>query len=129
MSNILVDDVFVDETNANAIFTVRLDVADINPITVSYQTDVNTATYSSSQDFVFTSGTLTFNPGEVSKTVSVSITNNAIAEAIENFELDLFSASVNATIVDASALGTIYDNDAPSGTPVVTINDFIVDEA
>ena len=89
MSNILVDDVFVDETNANAIFTVRLDVADINPITVSYQTDVNTATYSSSQDFVFTSGTLNFAPGERVKTVLVTMSNGSIAEAIENFELDL----------------------------------------
>jgi hypothetical protein len=36
MSNILVDDVFVDETNANAIFTVRLDVANANTVTVNY---------------------------------------------------------------------------------------------
>ena len=90
---------------------------------------LNTATYGGNQDFVFTSGTLTFNPGEVSKTVSVSITNDAIAEAIENFELNLSSPSANATIADASALGTIIDNDAPSGTPVVSINDFTIDEA
>ncbi len=129
MTTIRVDDAFVDETNATANFTVWLDVADANPVTVNYRTDLNTATYGGNQDFVFTSGTLTFNPGEVSKTVSVSITNDAIAEAIENFELNLSSPSANATIADASALGTIIDNDAPSGTPVVSISDFTVDEA
>jgi len=126
MTTIRVDDAFVDETNATANFTVWLDVADANPVTVNYRTDLNTATYGGNQDFVFSSGTLTFNPGEVSKTVSVSITNDAIAEAIENFELNLSSPSANATIADASALGTIIDNDAPSGTPVVSINDFTV---
>ncbi|SEP63509.1 beta strand repeat-containing protein [Nitrosomonas ureae] len=129
MTTIRVDDVFVDESNATANFTVWLDVANAAPVTVNYRTDLNTATYAGNQDFVFTSGTLTFNPGEISKTVSVSITNNAIAEAIENFEFNLSSPSANATIADASALGTIFDNDAPSGTPVVSINDFTVDEA
>ena len=127
MTTIRVDDVFVDESNATANFIVWLDVANAAPVTVNYRTDLNTATYGGNQDFVFTSGTLTFNPGEVSKTVSVSITNNAIAEATENFELNLSSPSANATIADASALGTIFDNDAPSGTPVVSINDFTVD--
>ena len=64
MTTIRVDDAFVDETNATANFTVWLDVADANPVTVNYRTDLNTATYGGNQDFVFTSGTLTFNPGE-----------------------------------------------------------------
>jgi hypothetical protein len=105
-SRISVDDIFVDESQAYADFQVRLDAPNINPVSVGYQTDVNTATYSSSQDFVFTSGTLNFAPGETVKTVRVTMTNGSIAEAIENFELDLFSASVNATIADAS--GTRY---------------------
>lgn len=52
---------------AYADFQVRLDAPNINPVSVGYQTDVNTATYSSSQDFVFTSGTLNFAPGGDSK--------------------------------------------------------------
>lgn len=58
----------------------------------------------------------------------VTMTNGSIAEAIENFELDLFSASVNATIADASALATIIDNDATTGVPVARITDSVVDE-
>ncbi|WP_297325435.1 Calx-beta domain-containing protein [Nitrosomonas sp.] len=41
----------------------------------------------------------------------------------------LSSPSANATIADSFGLATIIDNDAPSGTPVVSINDFVVDEA
>ena len=124
------DDVYVDETNANAIFTVRLDVANANTVTVNYATTDGTASYFySPTDYVNTSGVLTFSPGQVVKTVSVPIINNAIAEATENFYLGLSSASANATIADAWALATITDNDAPSGTPVVSINDFTVDEA
>ena len=46
----------------------------------------------------------------------------------ENFFIAL-SAAVNATIARAGAIATIIDNDAPSGTPIVSINDFTVDEA
>jgi len=127
MSNISVDDVYVDETNATAIFTVRLDIVDAAPVTVNYATSANTAAFNS--DYLHTTGTLTFAPGELSKTVSVSIINNAIAEVTENFFLVLSSPSANATIADSFGLATIIDNDAPSGTPVVSINDFVVDEA
>ncbi len=126
MTTIRVDDVFVDEANATANFTVWLDVANAAPVTVNYSTFQNTA--GNNTDFVPTSGPLTFAPGEVSKTVSVSILNNATVEAIESFYLGLSSPSANATIADAFALATIIDNDAPSGTPVVSINDFTVDE-
>jgi hypothetical protein len=37
--------------------------------------------------------------------------------------------SANATIARDTATATIIDNDATAGTPVVTINDFVVDEA
>lgn len=127
MSRILVDDVYVDETNATANFTVWLDVANAAQVTVNYATSANTA--SNGSDYTHISGTLTFAPGEVSKTVSVPILNNAIAEAAENFYLILSSPSANATIADSAGIATIIDNDAPSGTPVIAINDFTVDEA
>ncbi|SOD22098.1 Calx-beta domain-containing protein [Nitrosomonas ureae] len=129
MSNILVDDVYVDETNANAIFTVRLDVANAAPVTVNYQTVRGTAGTNAEQDYSSTSGILTFVPGQVIETVSVPVLNNTIAEVTENFYLRLSSASANATIADAIGMATIIDNDAPSGTPVVSLNDFTVDEA
>ena len=127
MTTIRVDDVFVDETNATANFTVWLDVVDAAPVTVNYATSANTAAFNS--DYLHITGALTFAPGELSKTVSVSIINNAIAEVTENLFLVLSSPSANATIADSFGLATIIDNDAPSGTPVVSINDFVIDEA
>ncbi|MBY0484699.1 Calx-beta domain-containing protein, partial [Nitrosomonas sp.] len=67
-------------------------------------------------------------PGEMVKTVRVSLLGGTTAEAAESFQLVLSSPSANATIVDGSALATIIDNDAPSGTPVASITDAIVDE-
>ncbi|MBP6057463.1 MAG: hypothetical protein KA524_03430, partial [Nitrosomonas sp.] len=119
MSTISVDDIYVDETNALAIFTVRLDVTDAAAVTVNYATSANTAAFNS--DYLHTTGTLTFAPGELSKTVSVSIINNAVAEVAENFFLVLSAPSANAIIADSFGLATIIDNDAPSGTPVVSI--------
>ena len=43
--------------------------------------------------------------------------------------MNLSSPSANATIARASATATIIDNDAPSGTPQVSINNLTVDEA
>ncbi len=43
--------------------------------------------------------------------------------------MNLSTPSANATIARATATATIIDNDAPSGTPQVSINDLVVDEA
>jgi hypothetical protein len=63
------------------------------------------------------------------KTVRVTLANDTAVEPTENFTLYLSGASANATIARDTATATIIDNDATSGTPVVTINDFVVDEA
>jgi hypothetical protein len=62
------------------------------------------------------------------KTVRVTLTNDTGAEPTENFTLYLSGASANATIARNTATATIIDNDATAGTPVVTINDFVIDE-
>ena len=50
-------------------------------------------------------------------------------EGTEVFTMDLSAPSANATIARSSATATIIDNDAPSGTPLASIGDFVVDEA
>ena len=127
MSNILVDDVVVDETNGFAVFTVRLDVANALAVTVNYATAAGTA--AANVDYSHLVGSLTFAAGEMVKTVSVTLANDAAVEAAENFRLNLSGPSANATIADNTATATLIDNDAPSGTPVVSINDFVIDEA
>jgi hypothetical protein len=65
----------------------------------------------------------------VEQSISVPIIDNATAELPETFQLNLSSPSANAEIGNSVAVATIIDNDATAGTPVVTINDFVVDEA
>jgi uncharacterized protein YcfL len=125
-SNISVDDIVVGESQTYADFLVRLDQPNSGTITVHYQTYSGTA---NSLDFVAQGGSLTFAAGEMVKTVRVTLTNDTTAEPTENFTLYLSGASANATIAHNTATATIIDNDAPSGTPVVTINDFVVDES
>src|SRR6185503_16190535 len=64
---------------------------------------------------------------ETVKTVRVPIINDTLAEAKEDFLLNLFTP-VNAVIGNTGALATIIDNDGTSGTPVMAIGDRVVDE-
>ncbi|MDB0047356.1 hypothetical protein N9F21_01900 [Porticoccaceae bacterium] len=67
------------------------------------------------QDYTAKSGTLTFSPGQTSKTVSVSTTSDSLYELNKSFYLDIASATGGATIADSRGDGTITNNDsAPS---------------
>ncbi|ESQ73786.1 Calx-beta domain-containing protein, partial [Asticcacaulis sp. AC402] len=83
----------------------------------------------SSNDFVDLLGYLTFSPGETVKTVRIPITNDSLDEVNEAFTLELYSPSNNVTLAKNIGTATIVDNDAPSGTPVISIGDFVIDEA
>ena len=90
------------------VFTVSLSAASSQQVTVEYATSGGTAT--SGTDFSETSGTLTFAANETSKTVSVATTEDSDDEADEAFTLTL-SNPTNATLGDATATGTINDDD------------------
>ncbi|RDE50706.1 MAG: hypothetical protein DVS81_09535, partial [Candidatus Accumulibacter meliphilus] len=125
---IKVDHIVVSEANTHAVFTVRLSEADLlNPVTVNWNLTGLSAV--SGNDFTNVSGVLTFNPGVLEQVISIPIVDNATPELLETFRLNLFSPSANAQIGNSIAVVTIIDNDAAPGTPVVTINDFVVDEA
>ncbi|MBP6057462.1 MAG: hypothetical protein KA524_03425, partial [Nitrosomonas sp.] len=125
-SRISVDDVVVDESQTYADFLVRLDAPNTAAVTVNYATSANTAAFNS--DYLHLTGSLMFAPGEMVKTVRVSLLGGTTAEVAESFQLVLSSPSANATLADGSALATIIDNDAPSGIPVARITDAVVDE-
>jgi Calx-beta domain len=61
-------------------------------------------------DYGAASGTLTFGPGQVSKTIDVTVTGDAIDEPNESFSVTL-SNPVHATVSDPTGVGTIVDND------------------
>jgi hypothetical protein len=91
----------------NAIFTIRLSNPSTQRVTVNFATQNGSATVEDG-DYADATGTVTFNPGEVEKTVSVQIIGDAKAEPDETFTLNL-SEPVNATLADGSAIGTIRD--------------------
>ena len=120
-----VNDASVQEGNggtANLVFTVAMSHSPLDVATVGYET--TDASAASASDYSATSGTLTFNPGETSKTVTVPVTGDSVDEADETLNLMLLSPS-NAVLADAQGLGTIVDDDA---TPSVSIADPTVTE-
>ena len=93
-------------------FTVTLDAESGKTVTVEYATSGGTAT--SGTDFNAASGTLTFSPGDTEKTFTVAVRGDDIHDAAtdETFTVTLSSQS-NASLTDATATGTIVDNEGP----------------
>jgi len=78
-------------------------------VSVDYATADGSAIAGS--DYTATSGTLTFTPGQTSKTVPVTIANDALAEDDETFTLNLSNATGGIAIADAQGVGTIVNDD------------------
>ena len=77
---------------------------------MSYQTVNGTAT-TSDGDYVAKTGTLTFAPGETTKTITIEIKGDNKHEANETFYLDLFGNSSNSLFTKNRGLGTILNDD------------------
>jgi subtilisin family serine protease len=91
-------------------FVVSLNYASASKVTVRFATANGTATSGRNGDYTATSGTLTFNPGETSKVVNVTVANDTLVEADETFFVRLSSAA-GATIAVGSGTGTIVNDD------------------
>jgi hypothetical protein len=88
--------------------TVTLSESSDAEVTVHYATANGTAL--AKQDYTATSGTLTFQPGETSRTISVAIKGDRKREADETFSMHLSNA-VGATIADGVATVAILNDD------------------
>jgi len=122
---ITINDVTVTEGNSstvNATFTVSLSAASAQTVTVNFVTADGTAV--APDDYQTTSGLLTFNPGDLTKTITVLVNGDTLDEANENFLVNLSSAT-NAVLLDPQGQGTITDNDA---APSLSINDLSIAE-
>jgi CSLREA domain-containing protein len=106
-----------------ATFTVTLAPASALPVSVTYATSDLTAKAWS--DYTGATNTLSFAPGETSKTIDVATLEDNLAEPSEQFRMTL-SAPSGATIGDAIGTATIADADGP---PHVTIGNASVTEA
>ena len=95
---------------SNAVVTVTLNEASTTAVTVNYATAAGTAAttdYSANTGSTL-SGTLTFAPGQTSKTITFRTTNDTIAEADERFTVTLTNP-VGATIPFVTGTVTITD--------------------
>jgi hypothetical protein len=101
----------VNEADGTATITATLSAASGKSITVDYSINAGTAT--SGSDFTAGSDTLTFDPGDTSKTFTVPIINDALDEGNETVSLALSGPS-NATLgTPHSATLSILDDDPP----------------
>ena len=91
-------------------FAVTLGRALTEAVSVDFATAEGTAT--PGEDYTETSGTLTFEAGEISKTVAVEVLDDAHDDDGETFTLTLSNPSGgNAYLVQATATGTIQNSD------------------
>jgi hypothetical protein len=81
-------------------------------LTVTANFATTDASANAGTDYQAATGSLTFNPGDTSKTVEVSITGDTINEPDETFVMNI-SNPVNATVSDGQGVGTIVNDDAP----------------
>jgi acetyl esterase/lipase len=118
-----IDDVTLAEGNPPGTtsfgFTVTLSVTSGQAVTVNYATTDGTATTADSDYTAIGSTQLTFNPGETSKPVSVTVQRDLTNEPDEEFTVDL-STPVGATIADGTGLGTITNDDAAAALTILT---------
>ncbi|MGQ0619121.1 MAG: Calx-beta domain-containing protein, partial [Panacagrimonas sp.] len=97
-------------------FTVSLSQAKTTSVSVSYATSNETAT-AADGDYTAISGTLTFTPGQTTKSVRVLVTGDRKFELDESLRLTL-SAPSGATIEKSIGFGTITNDDS---VPTVSI--------
>jgi Big-like domain-containing protein len=107
-----INDVQIAEGNAgttNLVFTVTLSATSAATVSVDYATADGTA-LTSDNDYQSASGTVTFNPGQQTKTITVVIKGDQKTENDETVFVNL-NNPVNAVVADAQGVGTILNDD------------------
>ena len=85
---ISIDDVWVNEGDAGATFTLRLSEQSLTPVTLIWGLDSGTAGYNS--DFTgVTNQTLTFDPGQLEQTIFVPLLSDTSIEGPQTFRVVL----------------------------------------
>jgi hypothetical protein len=106
-----INDVTVAEGNSGvtpATLTVSLSTPAPATVKVNFATQDGSAQAGS--DYQAVSGTLTFNPGEQTKTIAVVVNGDTAVEMNETFSVNLSSPS-GATLTRAQGTGTIVNDD------------------
>ncbi|WP_290877161.1 Calx-beta domain-containing protein, partial [Aquabacterium sp.] len=110
----------VNEAAGTVTYTVTLSNPSSTAVTVNYATADGTAKAGS--DYTAATGTLTFAPGETSKTITVAITNDSTFEGSEAYQVKL-STPVGATLTTSEVTTAIKDDGNGSVPPGITPDD------
>lgn len=94
----------------NLPFVLNLTNASFQTVTIDYSTGGGTA--SPTDDYVSTSGTVTFEPGSTSKTINVQVKGDTTDEPNETVTLNLTNPT-NASSWPGQLTGTITNDDGP----------------
>ncbi|HRD90986.1 MAG TPA: Calx-beta domain-containing protein [Accumulibacter sp.] len=121
---VTIDDPVVDASMREATFVVTLDRPSTGIVSMRYATQDSGAVAGS--DYVATSGSLNFAPGETVKTVRVTLLGITGAALPEAFSLVL-SALTGATTLDPVGTAIIASHDAPQlSTPNMPAGDIVI---
>ncbi|GAB1434362.1 hypothetical protein MASR2M32_05730 [Sphaerotilus sulfidivorans] len=110
----------VNEGAGTVTFTITLSGPSEQTISVDYRTVPGTAL--AGQDYSAITGTLTFAPGETTKTLTVPVIDDTVFEGAETFTLEL-SNPVNTSVSKPVTTVTIVDDGGGSVPPGVTPTD------
>ena len=122
LPNVSINDATITEGDSGTVsadFTVTLSAASTHKVTVSYSTAPDTATQGT--DYSGKTGSVIFQPGETSKTVSIDVTGDTIDEFSETFKLNLNNVDVGL-FIRSQGTATIEDNDAPPSVSVADVS-------
>ena len=102
-------------------FPVTLSQSSTQSVSVNFATANGSAIAGGGTPFDYTArvGTITFLPGQTSRTASVNVRGDLYTEASDTFFVNLSSPTAGATLSDAQGLGTILNDDG-SGLPVIS---------
>ena len=120
-SQLSVADAAASEKDDSTIdFVVTLSPASDETVSVNYATSDGTAT--AGDDYTAKNGSLTFNAGETSKTIQVSIIDDTVDDDNETLTVTLSNAS-GAEISDGQATGAITDGDTETSPLTAAFQD------
>ena len=115
-----IDDAQADESDGQIDFTVRLNAAALEEVTIDAFTQdgdatshANVTASSFGKDFEAKSETLVFAVGEQQKTFTVDIADDFIYERNETFTVQLSNPPQYLSLADGAAVGTIRDDEEP----------------
>ncbi|MEI6180430.1 MAG: Calx-beta domain-containing protein [Chloroflexales bacterium] len=110
----------VSENAGTTVVTVTLSAPVTETVTVGYATSDGTAV--APTDYTPVSGTLTFAPSELSKTITVPLVNDTLAEGDETFSVTLLTPPNAMLSTPMSSVVTIAANDGGVSLPTLAVN-------